>query len=162
MSSYEDIDELLEDLKSDVIASINNVKRDYIDFEMVEAIDELVYQNEAFSSNPYRDLGGRGDNGGLKDKDNFEMTSLPTSSPNELEFVIRNTTTGNTDFSGSTRDTIDSIIVSGYGYTWKNSEYYKRQRDGKPIKRDFYQATHERIKDKVGALVERKLKEKGW
>lgn len=162
VSSYEDIDELLDDLKSDIIVSIHEAKRDYIDFQMVEAIDELIYQGETYATNPYQEYGSRGENGGLKDKDNFEMTPLPTASPNELEFMIRNVTTGNTNFSGATSGMIDSIIVGGYGYTWKNSEYYRKEHEGKPIKRDFYQATLERIDGKVGTLIEQKLKEKGW
>ena len=157
MTFYDNIDDLIAHLTKDVKASLQEIKEHHIDDAMEQAIDETVYSVTFEANNGYK---RREEMGGLKDRRNFQSSTIDTL--NGVEMNIRNTTTGNQRYSGSTNNMIDTIIVSGKGYSWRNSAYYIANGLGRPIKRDFYSATHKKVKDNVGHLLAQELKNKGW
>lgn len=157
MIIFDNVDDLIAHLSNDVKSSLLDIKENYIDDEMEQAIEETVYSVKFESKNGYQ---RREKQNGLKDRRNFE--SDIASTPNGVEMKIRNTTTGNQRYSGSTPYEIDSIIVSGKGYSWRNSNYYISNQLGRPIKRDFYKATHGKVKNRLGGLLTQELKNKGW
>lgn len=91
------------------------------------SVFENVYDKYTPSGqNPYE---RRYDNGGLSDFRNIELVSSgPTA--NGFEIEVRDMAEG-IDGEGP----IDQVIESGVGYTWTESDIYKRQ----PYPRPFYE-----------------------
>lgn len=94
-------------------------------------------------------------NGGLLDKKN--MVERIEVNRNKITVYLFNNTLGNDKYKYHTNDYIDSIIVTGKGYTWKNSEIYKN-----PIKRDFYKETEKLLDDgELRSAIIKELRKKG-
>lgn len=97
----------------------------------------------------------RKENGGLLDKKN--MVERIEVNRNKITVYLFNNTLGNDKYKYHTNDYIDSIIVTGKGYTWKNSEIYKN-----PIKRDFYKETEKLLNDgELRSTIIKELRQKG-
>lgn len=163
MKLYDNLDDLIKQLGEDVGKSLEAVKRDYIDDKMEEAIDETVYAVQFDAENKYK---RRGHDDGLIDRDNYSyaVTNVPPvfGDKRTISMRIFNSAMGNSDYRGYYRGFIDWIIATGKGYSWVNSAYYIANEDGKPIQRDFYKATQEKIEGNIGQLLKQELHKKGW
>lgn len=146
----------------DVSDSLKTIKITDIDDSMVEAIYETVYNPYAPTEKyPYN---RRYEDGGLSDKDNFRLSTVPTIGFDSVEVVIRNMTQGNKNYRSSVHDwdgsytfEIDRIIVNGEGYSWVNSRFYNVK-----IPRDFYEATRLRVEKYLRKRIIEELKARGW
>lgn len=165
---FENYDDLALLLRRDVEVALERTKKNYIDNEMQQAIEDTVYAIQFDSMYPYerRGDGGVDGNDGLKNKKNFSfgiISNPPTSYTNgEVIMKIRNVANGNTDYPNHDDGYIDKIIITGKGYSWENSAYYQAEYVGKPIKRDFYKETKKRMKGNLGGALEKELKRMGW
>lgn len=118
--------------------------------KMQEAIEYEVYAK--YTPKSYI---RRKDNGGLLDKNN--MVERIEVNKQRITVYLFNNTLGNDKYKYHTNDYIDSIIVTGRGYTWKSSEIYKN-----PIKRDFYKETEKLLNDgELRNAIIKELRQKG-
>lgn len=131
-----------EDTVKEVVPSVMKDK-------MQEAVEYEVYAK--YTPKYVR----RKEKGGLSDKRN--MVERIEISKQRITVYLFNNTLGNDKYKYHTNDYIDSIIVTGKGYTWKNSDIYRN-----PIKRDFYKETEKLLNDGElrGAII-RELRKKG-
>ena len=165
---FENYDELAYRLRKDVEIALEEAKENYINGEMQQAIDDVVYAVRFNSMNPYERREDRGKNGndGLKNTKNFSfgiISNPPTTyTKGEVIMKIRNVANGNTNYPNHDDGYIDKIIITGKGYSWENSAFHQAEYNGNPIKRDFYKETKNRMKGKLGKVLEKELKKMGW
>ena len=118
--------------------------------KMQEAIEYEVYAK--YTPKSYI---GRKDNGGLLDKNN--MVERIEVNKQRITVYLFNNTLGNDKYKYHTNDYIDSIIVTGRGYTRKNSEIYRNQ-----TQRDFYKETERLLNDgELRNAIIKELRQKG-
>ena len=131
-----------------------------------QAIEELVYSHydsftEAQKESP-KVYTPRREDGGLSDPNNMFATSY-RDSEDLITGILRTYAGVNTDYPGNKPDvnySIDQIVVTGDGYTWKGSKFAKET-----IPRDFYAyalATGLITEPQLKELISKELKKKGW
>lgn len=152
----------MKQLHKDVKDSLITIKLNNITPTMIEAIERVVYDAHTYEGKYGYER--RKSDGGLTDPDNIKMTFENKGSTDSVEVVIRNMTVGNKDYEGSVYHwgksytyEIDRIIVSGVGYSWTESAFYKNK-----MPRDFYEATRKEVEDYLHEKITTQLILKGW
>ncbi|WP_127566596.1 hypothetical protein [Paenibacillus xylaniclasticus] len=131
MPDFKDLNSLFKHLNKNCLGSaLKREGAETVTKEMSETIKDVTY-NEYDPSEYVR----RMDGGGISDVRNYTVEIIGDNT-----ISITNDATGADDDFGKP---LDEIIVSGTGYTWKNSGIYKMQ----PYPRDFYSDTVERLKN---------------
>lgn len=167
LKTYTNPEKLLTDLEEDIIKSVNNIHQDK-DFQD-KLLQSIYYSVYLYSLNPearhtYRN---RGEQGGLLDPKNI-VSENTVVVPGGVETTIRTATRPNSSvpggmYPGMENLYLDEIIVTGIGYSWKNSVYHKdnsRSDVEYPIERDFYaNATNP---EHARQALRRLLKKEGW
>lgn len=157
MANYVDIKKMYDDfikkatlnLKEVVPPIMTEVHKEAIVIEVYESYEPTLYNGTLdFVDRRY------GDNG-LLDEHNFEYQF--DINKNSMTVTLYNKTKGNQYAPNNQRYTyIDSIIVTGDGYSWKNSGV-----NGVP--RDFYKATEEILaKPEIRNKIIKELNKRGF
>ena len=143
--SYNDIDELFEDLINDIEGGIvEEVSKEMKKIEQ-ESIDENVYN--VFAPKEYD---RRKDGGGLRSEGNME--TIVTKTGDGITIEIHNSTTGNSNYNDYWRGEIQDLILEGR-YMWNGSM---------PPPRDFITPAQQRVDAKIESIVESALNKLGW
>lgn len=148
---YRDVDSLYRAWKSKCVQAIEEVAPEVMKDKMSEAVEIEVYGRYSGT------ISRRGQSGGLADKSNYEYDLVVEN--NKIKIIMFNNTKGNSSYSSADakHTYIDSIIVTGRGYTWKNSNMGRN-----PFPRDFYSKTEELLKDgEIIIKIKNKLKALG-
>jgi hypothetical protein len=122
-------------VKNNVVETIKDVETEHIREDVYNTYTPTMYQR-------------RYEDNGLIDGEN--MKEVIKKEDNTISLDITNDTLGNPD---PTVGYIDSIIESGEGYTWKNSEIYQEQPYPRPFTENTYKDLEEN-KQHVIALKE--------
>lgn len=132
---FSKLSDLFNYIEKNVQEVLENEVADVAKDTMQAATQEYVYNAYTPSGkNPYQ---RRGISGGLLSTENIVVEKIDNTT-----ISIKNITKGNTNYSGSTNEEIDGIIVRGRGYTWMHSSIYRLQ----PYPRDFYGQTVRKLK----------------
>jgi trans-2-enoyl-CoA reductase len=115
-------------VETDVVETIKDMEIEHIKQDVYDAYNPVVYDR-------------RKENEGLIDRNNIKGTIQNEN--NTISVDVTNDTIENPDYPPTTGEYIDSIIESGEGYIWKNSEIYKNQ----PFPRPFTENTYEDLKN---------------
>lgn len=142
--SYNDIDELFEDLINDIEGGIvEEVSKEMKKIEQ-ESIDENVYN--VFAPKEYD---RRKDGGGLRSEGNME--TIVTKTGDGITIEIHNSTTGNSSYRNYWQGEIQDFIETG-NYLWNCG--------CQP--RPFIEDTQEKVDAKIESIVESALNKLGW
>ena len=143
---------------NDYVNSIKNACIDVIPPIMEEKHKEAIVIEVYSAYQPtYGDENRRfGDNGFLDDN-NIEFDVKVNK--NKIIITLYNETKGNPYLPNNQSNMfIDEIIVTGEGYSWKNSEIAKNK-----LKRDFYEATEKLMNsDEVRKKIIKELNKRGF
>lgn len=135
MSKSNNIQNLYKQWEEACIKTIEEVVPEIMKEKMKEAIEYEVYAK--YTPTVYQ---RRREDGGLLDESH--MIHKIEMHGSRITVTLYNNTLGNQDYKYSSNDYIDSIIVSGDGYTWKGSNIYNN-----PIQRDFYTETERLLQE---------------
>ena len=122
-------------VKNNVVETIKDVETEHIREDVYNTYTPTMYQR-------------RYEDNGLIDGEN--MKEVIKKEYNTISLDITNDTLGNPD---PTVGYIDSIIESGEGYKWKNSEIYQEQPYPRPFTENTYKDLEEN-KQHITALKE--------
>lgn len=122
--------------------------------KLMIAIEETVY--DGYTSKAKEPYERRRENDGLLDPRNIDRTKA-TWEGDTLRVKIRSIAKPNPKGDSSGMWLLDTIIVYGDRYEWKNSEIYWQQ----PYKRDFYETAKKVIERELPKLLADELKKKG-
>lgn len=136
---FEDLDslwkyaqkEIKKVMKDEVVETIKDVEQETIQEVVLDAYTPSYYDRRSEESNGEEGLISRG---------NMNADYIETK--DSIQVNVTNDTRGNTAYTNSTNGFIDEIIEFGEGYTWKNSETYRRK-----LPRPFTAITQRKINE---------------
>lgn len=129
----------LQDLYNQWIKACTQTVQEVVPSVMKEKMKELI-EYEVYAQYTPTTYERRREDGGLLDENN--MIHRIDIEGNRVIVTLYNNTLGNDSYKYHSNDYIDTIIVTGEGYTWKNSNIYNN-----PIARDFYTETERLLED---------------
>lgn len=135
MSQFNSLQSLYDEWKKQSTKVVEKVVVPVMKEKMSEAIIYEVYAK--YTPTIYE---RRMEDGGLLDEDN--MIHRIDIEGNKIIVTLYNNTLGNDNYKYHSNDYIDSIIVSGEGYTWENSRIANAH-----MPRDFYTETEKLLED---------------
>lgn len=151
---FRNLTDMYEKFKNDAISSVNDIVPPIMKETMKEAIEIEVYAK--YEPTQYQ---RRYEKGGLLDERNMKHDLIVTE--NSVKIILINYTKG--DDRGVYPNTqpyeyIDSIIVTGEGYTWTDSGIAQSS-----MERDFYTKTEELLKTtNIINEIKKEMRRKGW
>lgn len=152
---FNNLEDMYKRFKADAIESVNDVAPPVMKKTMQKAIEIEVYST--YEPSLYTDR--RYDDGGLKDIDNMKHELIIEDK--KIKIVLKNYTKGdNRGIYPNTQPNIyiDTIVVTGKGYNWKNSDIARFT-----MERDFYKKTEELLRtSNIINEIKKEMKRKGW
>lgn len=152
MANYTDFNKMYYDWLNTCQKTVQDVVPNVMKDKMVEAIEIEVYGTYT----PIMYDRRYGSDGSLSDKN--VMREEFSFSGNKMTVYLFNDAKGNNDYPNNQSSTfIDKIIVTGDGYSWKNSNIAKMG-----LARDFYAKTEELLNDgEIMNKIKNELRSRG-
>lgn len=152
--NFKKLSELYAHIEKNLQKSLDEVVNKHVIPKLMDAIEKTVY--EGYVSEAQEPYQRRGADGGLLDPRNISKTKAAWNG-DTLSVKIRNIAKPNPKGDAKGDWLLDTIIVYGDRYEWKNSAIYWNQ----PYKRDFYEEARKVIEKELPRLVASELKARG-
>lgn len=152
--NFKKLSELYAHIENNLQKALDEVVNKHVIPKLMDAIEKTVY--EGYISQAIEPYQRRGADGGLLDPSNIKK-SKATWVGDVLTVKVRSIAQPNPKGDARGRWLLDTVIVQGDKYKWKNSAIYWNQ----PYERDFYEEARKVIEKELPRLMASELKARG-